>query len=207
MNPLIQLRTRAWRRQHSVRFFPIRIALLKSWIRVGCLITILVTIAAAVWSATVESTGPVSVLTGNDKITRDPARKAPESRSTRCSTYDPEKERQASPARQGQHLRRRAVGAIRAVGVYGSVQISRMLSSSLTNQPRSPCNPMTGGWAPGFSGLFLRIILLMAGLAVSIRLTTSLARPNSSASLLPISSSIFRRHRTACSCGTRTQSR
>ena len=72
MNPLIQLRTRAWGRQHSVRFFPRRVALLKSCIRFGCLITILVTIAAAVWSATVESNGPVSILTGNDKINPRP---------------------------------------------------------------------------------------------------------------------------------------
>jgi len=72
MNPLIQLRTRAWCRQHSVRFFPMRIALLKSCMRFGCLVTILVTIAAAVWSATVESNGPVSILRGNDKINPQP---------------------------------------------------------------------------------------------------------------------------------------
>jgi Glycosyl hydrolase family 81 C-terminal domain len=72
MNPLIQLRTRAWGRQHSVRFFPMRIALLKSCMRFGCLVTILVTIAAAVWSATVESNGPVSILRGNDKINPQP---------------------------------------------------------------------------------------------------------------------------------------
>jgi Glycosyl hydrolase family 81 C-terminal domain len=49
-----------------------RIALLKSCMRFGCLISILVTIAAAVWSATVESNGPVSILRGNDKINPQP---------------------------------------------------------------------------------------------------------------------------------------
>ncbi len=72
MNPLIQLRTTAWRCQHSVRLFPMTIALPRSCMHFSCLITILVTIAAsAVWSADVKSTGPVSIVVGDDAIKPD----------------------------------------------------------------------------------------------------------------------------------------
>ena len=72
MNRLIQLKTTASDRQHCVPLFPMTIALPRSCMHFSCLITILVTIAAsAVWSADIKSTGPVSIVVGDDAIKPD----------------------------------------------------------------------------------------------------------------------------------------
>lgn len=72
MNRLIQLKTTASDRQHCVLLFPMTIALPRSCMHFSCLITILVTIAAsAVWSADIKSTGPVSIVVGDDAIKPD----------------------------------------------------------------------------------------------------------------------------------------